>query len=324
MRTNRRMTLDERAARLARVCDNIGVRLDANETMAFARQLEQIEARLFEVKYPDGHGIELVPMNRSIDPGALSYTYRFQNIVGEAKRVSNWATDFPRVDVQGQEVTHRLENYGASYGYNLQQLRSAGFANYPLDQQLNIAARRVVMRKLDENIWFGDTSIAVYGLANSTLVSPTSVITGDWPTATAQEILDDAQKLISQAEVATKGVEKSDSVAFAVSTMQILAKKYMGADAPGKTVLAVLKENNPGVAFYQSYKLENADAGGTHPRAIAWTNDPELVEALVPTEFEILPAVDQGGQFEVKVMGRMGGVAIRRPLSVTYMDDLEA
>jgi hypothetical protein len=87
------------------------------------------------------------------------------------------------------------------------------------------------------------------------------------------------------------------------------------------TVLDMLKKANPGVAFYSSFRLETADVAGTGPRIVAYTADSEKLEGLVPVEFEVLPAVDQGGQFEVKVMGRFGGVAIRYPGSVNYMDD---
>lgn len=317
-----RITLDQRAAEIDECMRRIRVRLDANETMAFARQLEQIETRLFEVKYPEGHAIELVPLNTAIDAGALSYTYRVQDFAGEAKRVANWATDFPRVDVQGKEVTHKLDNYGVSFGYDLQQLRSARFAAFPLEQNLNVAARRVVMRKLDDNLWFGDSTINVTGLANSALVSPTAVITGSWLTATALQILADVQKLINAAEGASKGVEKTNTVVLPVTRYVHISTKFMGADAPGMTVLDMLKKANPGVAFFSSYKLETADVAGTGPRALAFNSDREKLEGLVPTEFEVLPAVDQGGQFEVKCMGRFGGVAIRYPGSVNYMDSI--
>lgn len=321
-----RITLDERASDIneAMRAAPRSMRLDANETMLFARSLEQIEARLFEVKYPEGHAIELMPLNTSIDPGADQYTYSFQNFVGEAKRVVNWSSDFPRVDIQGDQIKNKMQNYGASFGYDLQQLRAAKFANYMLEQQLNVSARRAVMRKLDSNLWFGDTDIGVHGLANSALVSPTAVITGTWASATSIQIVADAQKLISAPVVASKGVEETDTVIFSTSIYELVARRFMGNEAPGMTVLDMLKKANPGVAFFKSYKLELADAGGTKPRAIAFRNDREKLEGLVATEFEVLPAIDLGGQFEVKVMGRFGGVAIRYPGSVAYMDSLVA
>lgn len=318
----RRITLDQRASVIDRACYQIGVRLDANETMAFARQLEQIETRLFEVKYPDGHAIELVPLLTAIDPGALSYTYRVNDYAGKAKRVANWATDFPRIDLQGKEVTHKLDNYGVSFGYDLQQLRSARFAGFQFESQLNVAARRVVMRELDANLWFGDSAIGVTGLANNANVALVTVITGTWTTATALQILADVQKLINAAVTTSKGVEKTTDVILPISRYEIISKKFLGADAPGMTVLDMLKKANPGVGFWQSYRLETADAGSTGPRAIAYANDREKLEGLVPTEFEVLPVIDQGGQFEVKCMGRFGGVAVRYPVAVSYMDSI--
>lgn len=319
----KRMTLDERAAKIAKICDRLDIRLDANETMMFSRQLEYIETQLYAVKYPLGHAIELVPLRTNIDPGAEKYTYRTQDYVGAAKRVSNWSTDFPRIDLQGVEISHKIQNYGVSFGYDLQQLRAAKFANFALESNLNTAAREVVMRKLDENLWFGDTAIGVYGIANnSALVTPTSVITGDWATATPDEMLADAQKLINAASTNSNGVEESNAVVFPVSSWNIITKTFMGTSAPGVTVLDMLKKANPGVAFYKSYRLETADVAGTGPRAIAFTSDVQHVFGIVPTEFEVLPAIDQGGQFEVKCMGRFGGVAMPYPLSVSYMDDI--
>lgn len=317
----KRITLDERAAKIAKVLDQIDVRLDANETMMFSRQLEAIEQRLYEVKYPDGHAIELIPLNTSIDPGALTYTYRVQDYAGEAKRVSNWATDFPRVDMQGFEVSHKLQNYGISFGYNLQQLRSAKFANFALEQNLNASARRIVMRKLNDNLWFGDSSIGVTGLANNANVSPTAVITGAWASASADEMLADLQKLISASTNNSKGVEKTTAVALPVSLFTLISTTFMGTSAPGVTVLDMAKKANPGVAFYSSNSLETADAGGTGPRIVAFDSDSEKLEGLVPVEFEVLPAINQGGEFEVKCMGRFGGVALRYPGSVNVMDD---
>jgi hypothetical protein len=317
-----RITFDERCARIQECAWRVGQRMDANETALFSRQLEAIETRLFEVKYPDGHAIELVPLNTAIDPGAETYTYRAYDYVGRAKRVSNFATDFPRVDVSGKEVQRKLQNYGASYGFDLQQLRAARFANFQLEQKLDVAARRVIMRELDQKLWFGDTDIAIYGLANSTLVSPTAVITGTWASATALNILADLQKLINAPSVASKGVEQTTAVVLPHASWLIVTTKFMGAEAPGMTVLDMAKKANPGVAFYESYKLDLADAEGDGPRAVAYADDAEKVEGLVPTEFEVLPAVDEGGQFTVKVMMRTGGVILRYPAAVAYMDGI--
>jgi hypothetical protein len=320
----RRITLDERAAQIGNVCQQLGIRMDANETALFSRQLESIEKRLFEVKYPDGHGVEIVPILSSIDPGASQYTYRAGDYTGKAKRVVNWATDFPRVDVQGKEVKQSLHNYGASYGFDLQQLRASKFAGYSLEQNLNVAARRVIMRELDINIWIGDSAVGITGIANNANVSPTAVITGDWPSATSAQVYADVQKLISQVRIQSKGIHKTNSVALPTSSMELLAQTILDtANASNATILEVLKKNNPGVGFFESYQLETAGNDGAG-RALAFEADAENMEALVPTEFEILPAVSLGGSFEVKVMGRFGGVALRYPLALACMDDILA
>lgn len=318
----RRMTLDERARRIDMALMAAGIRYDANETAVFSRQLEDIESRLFEVKYPEGHGVEAVPLLTSIDPGSASYTYRAFDYAGQALRSSDYSEDAPRVDLQGLEVTHKLHSYRDSYGYSIQDLREAAKANLPLERQRADAARSVLMRKLDEVIWVGDSEVNVTGLANNALVSLVSVITGTWATATAAQILADLQKLVSAAPSASKGVERPNALAVAISTYEILATKFIG-DNMDKTVLDLFKKANPNITqIIPTYRLETADAGGTGPRAIAYTNDREKLEALVPIEFEQFPPIARNMAFSIQCHARLGGVAVRYPGSIRYMDGI--
>jgi hypothetical protein len=290
--------------------------------MMFARQLEQIEAQLFEVKYPEGHAIELVPLNTAIDPGALEVHVPREGLHGRGEARLELGDGLPARRPAGQgglaqagqlRRELRVRPAAAPLG-EVRQLRAREPAQHRGAPRRDAQARLepLVRRQPDQHD----------GLANNALVSLVSVITGTWTSATADQILADAQKLINAAEAASKGVEKSNTVIFPVSRYVILATKFMGVSAPGMTVLDMLKKANPGVAFYQSYQLELANAAGNGPRAIACTSDSEKLEGLVPIEFEVLPAVDQGGQFEVKCMGRFGGVAIRYPVSVQYMDSI--
>lgn len=294
-------------------------RADANETAIFSRQLEQIETRLFDVKYPEGHAVDIVPLLTSIDKGADQYTYRAFDYVGQAKRSSNYADDAPRVDISGFEVTAKLHSYRAAYGYSVQDMRAAAMANLPLDAKRASAVRNVLMRKLDQVLWLGDTEVNVHGLANSTLVDLVSVITGTWTSATALQMLADVQKLVSAATNGSSGVEKSDTLVLPVSRYQILTQTFIGNDL-NKTVMDLLLKANPGLKVYQSYMLELADAEGDGPRAIAFTNDPEKLEGLVSVEFEQFAPIAKNMAFSIDCHMRCGGVAIRYPGSVKYMD----
>jgi hypothetical protein len=319
---NKRLTFDQRHAEVAAISRDRGFRMDANETIFFTRQLEQIETRLFSVKYPDGHGVEMVPLLTNIDPGAQSYTYRALDYTGQAKRSSNYAEDAPRADLIGLEVNTKLHSYRDAYGYSIQDLRAAAKVNLPLEDKLAMAARTILMRQLDINIWLGDTDVAITGLANNALVSLVTPITGTWSSATAAQILADLQKLVSAAPIASSGIERPDTVAVAVSTYEILATTFIG-NALQRTVLDLFKQANPQIKkVAASFRLETANAGGNGPRAIAYTNDPEKIEALVPVEFEQFPPIAKNMSFDIQCHGRFGGVAVRYPGSVKYMDGI--
>ena len=52
------------------------LRFDANETVFLTRQLEHIESKLYEIKYPTLIARDLVPKIGGVPSGAQVYTYR--------------------------------------------------------------------------------------------------------------------------------------------------------------------------------------------------------------------------------------------------------
>lgn len=51
------------------------VMCDANEALFFARQLEHIKARTFDVKYPGLNGLRVLPVSTEAGAGAETITY---------------------------------------------------------------------------------------------------------------------------------------------------------------------------------------------------------------------------------------------------------
>ncbi len=317
----KRITSDQRLREVAAAVAAGGMRLDANETAMFSRQLEEIDTRTFKVEYPNGHATEIIPLLTAIDPGASQYTYRFYDRTGRAERVTNFATHAPRVDVQAQEVTTRMHSYWAAYGYSVQDLRAAAMANLPLEAFRAEAARMVIMTKLDENLWSGDSAVNVTGLANNALVDILSPVTGTWTSASAVQKLADLQKLVAGPVSASNGVERPDTVAMSVTAYENISTSFIG-DNMDKTVLDLFKQANPHIKqVVPSYRLELADAQADGGRLIAFAGDPLKLQGLVSVEFEALPVRAQGSMdFEIVVHMRAGGVAVRYPDSVKYMD----
>jgi hypothetical protein len=316
---------NERAARIQKRLDHLaasaGLRLDANETAIFSRQLEAIDAEMYEVMYPPAdQAVRLIPVNSSIPDGATSYTYRVFDQVGQAARIGNYATDLPRVDIQGREITSKIHSYGDSYGYSVQDLRAAAMAKLPLETQRAQAARLALMRKLDEVLFEGDADAGLTGFANNSDVDSVSADTGDWATATGAEMLGDLLKLERAINAESKGQEMADALALPPAEFALISTTPLG-DTSDKTVKEFFLANSSSIKTIEPWwRLSTANAAGTGPRAIAYTKTPAKLEAIVPVEFESFPAEARNLEFIINCHMRTGGVVIRYPGSMRYMD----
>ena len=131
----------------------VSVNLDANETIFFARELEYVKAKTFEVKYIRLKATQLIPVSTEAGSGAETITYQVQDAVGVAKIIANYADDLPRVDVIGKEVSTPIRGIGDSFGYSIQDIRAAQFAGKPLVQRKANAARKAIDTLIDNLAW---------------------------------------------------------------------------------------------------------------------------------------------------------------------------
>ena len=86
------------------------------------------------------------------------------------------------------------------------------------------------------------------------------------------------------------------------------------------TALQAVQGMFPGVSFQQWDSLETADVAGTGPRNLAYHKSPTVLGIPIPIVFDDLPPQAVGLRFEVPCHGRVGGVVIRYPIAVGYMD----
>lgn len=295
-----------------------GWRLDANETAVFARQLEDIDAQLYRVVYPQLKGTALVPVKTDIDPGAEEYTYRVMDYAGQSKPIANYADDLPRVDVQGKEVTTKLFSHGAAYGYSLQDLRRSRMTGLGLDSERAMACREVIARKNDTIIATGDSTVGLTGFLNNANVSLVSPATGTWSSATAEQIADDLFKIERAIIADSKGVEMPDTVVLPPSLFALASTKRLSNTTT--TAMEFFLAKALGVRNVEHwYPLETAGSGGV-ARIVMYTRDPSKLSALLPLEFNQLPPEARNLAFVINCDSRAGGVAVRYPGSMRYMD----
>ena len=101
----------------------ISQRLDAQESVFFARELEHILMTIVEVDYRELKARTLIPVNTETPSGSTSITARVFDRVGMAKIIANGSEDLPRIDILGTEVTIKVKTIGDSFGYTVQDIK---------------------------------------------------------------------------------------------------------------------------------------------------------------------------------------------------------
>jgi hypothetical protein len=301
--------------------------LDANESAFFARELEHIKAKTYDVDFEANRIREFVPVVHDAGPGAQSITWYAFTRVGIAKLVADYAKDLPRVDVYGTKNTTPVETIADSYGYNVIEIAAAAMAKRPLSAMKATAAREAFEDRVDAIGRNGDTPTGLGGFLNNANVPITTVPNGaastkPWNTKTAAEILLDVQSAYAATDVATKGRETFDTMLLPPTPYGYISTTLIATNS-SVTILKFLLENMPELkAIHNWSKLTNAGAGGAIDRGVLYRKDPNKLTLEIPQEFLQLAAQAQGLEYVVPCYGRIGGVIVYKPLSIRYLDNI--
>jgi len=294
--------------------------LDEGQSIFFARELEAVLSRQFDVLYPELRSRMFLPVSNEAGPGAESITYYQFDKVGMAKLVSDYADDLPRADAFGNKFTSPVESLGISFGYSLQEVRASAMANRSLPTMKADAARRAHEQKVDEIAALGDPSSGLVGFLNNANVPAISATTGSWAAATPDQILDDMGEMVQQIISTTNSVETPDTLLLPPAQYALInQQRIVDTDT---TVLKFFLSNNAWIRNVDHwYRLTGAGAGGTD-RMVCYRRDPSKLELHIPQEFEALPVQERGLAFEVPTHSRIGGTVIYKPLSALYSDGI--
>ena len=303
--------------------------LDANESAFFARQLEFIKARSYDVLYPEFSATRLLPVSTDAGAGAESITYRQFDSVGLMKLIASYADDLPRSDVFGKEFTSPIRSFGGSYGYNVQEIRSAQMAGIPLTQRKANAARQAWEQLVNRFAYFADGSAAfggLFGLFYAPNKTVCAAPTGGWGSATADQIIADINYAINRSRVLSKGVEISDTVIMGLTQFTKIASTPRSTNSD-TTILEFVRKTNPGVTFEGINECEAvtpkpSGASTATNILVAYRRSTDKLELAMPQPYEQFPPQERNLEYIVPTHGRLGGLILYYPLSVTVMEGL--
>lgn len=307
----------------------------AQIALSFVQQQAQvIEPQVYEIQYPAIQYPDLVPVDTSGNEWAKSIGFYAMDKVGQATWFNHLAADVPFADVSRAKYEQAIEMAAIGYYWTMEEIgQQQMIPNMNLMVERAAAARRASEEMIDAIAFFGDTTKNWTGLtndANVTVTNATADGTGSsalWSAKTANQMARDINVILSGVYTASLTTEVADTLLLPIDRFTTLAGSLVT-----NTAVSGLQLVQTGNAFtaltgrpltIRTVRgLDTAGAGGI-ARAIAYRNDPQILKLHLPMPFNFRPAMQVTAlRFDVPGIFRTGGVEIRRPKSMRYLDGI--
>jgi hypothetical protein len=312
--------------------------MDAQQALSFlVSQISHIEPTVYKVQYPDIQYPALIPVDTSAPEWAKSVTYYSTDKVGAANWFHHSATDLPLADIERSKFETGIEMAGIGYRYTLEELGQAMMVpGLNLTTERADAARRAYEEFVDDVALRGNTTKGWTGLINDPAVTVVNAAadgtagSAAWTAKTGDQITRDINDALSGIYSGTKTVEMADTLLLPVTEMSLLATKRLDTNGSTMNVLDWLRKNNvysqitnQPLTIRAVRGLENAAEGGDAGRMVVYRKDPQVLKMHIPMPHRFLPVWQRGPiTFDIPGIFRLGGLEIRRPGAVRYVDGI--
>jgi hypothetical protein len=313
-------------------------RFDANENVFLGRELESLDPRDFMTLFAGLLARRFVPTIPGIDPVDEVYSYVMYTVTGKTKSGApgKHARNLPLVNVTKKKTSRTIKSIPGAYQWTIDEIRAAAKKQVPLERISVQAAMTMITRAMDDLIAFGEDGSDITGLLNDASVDNTTTPvtkTGGgtaWSDASQPaEWIADVNKLIEATRTRLQQASEMNAEvpAFDRFTILLPQKHYAKlAETPRSTTsdtsaLKWLLNNNPWIESIEEWwKCGVADSGD--PRMVCYPRNEMAVGAVVPIDFESFNPQEEGLDILVPCRGKCGGVVMRYPVAVSYMDDI--
>ena len=306
---------------------NNPMRLDSNESVFFNRELAYVKARSYDAKYAELKGLSLIPISTEAGAGINEIIFHQYRGVGFAKVIADYAKDFPRVDIYGEEKAVKVKGIGDSYGYSIKEIRASQRTGKNLDQRRAITARRAHDEMMNRMALKSNTADGTFGLLDFpgitevTLQADGTNSSKTWASKTPDQIVRDINDLVSAVMEPTSAREVPDTLLLPIAQYNDIATRRIG-EAGEKTLMRYILDNSPYIKRIDWLsELKNFGAGGTN-RALVGRFDEEHLTLEIPQPFEQFEAQQEGMEFTIPCHSECAGTIIYYPLAFAYADGI--
>jgi len=290
--------------------------IDSSEGIIIAKQLEWVENKVYEAKYPMNHARSLFNVNREVPAGAESVSYSVYAGAGSFNLIKDYRKDFEGGSEQlTEDKLARFYSFGRNIYWTVQEIRAANMAGMPLSINQMADARRNWENKLEDIVWNGEKGSSLKGFLSTPDIN-TAVAGQTFAASTPAQMLDIMLGAVNDIIANTNGVEAPDTLLMPIAQHQLAATTFFAET--GTTVLAKFLEINGSVTDVRAIaRLSTAVAGG--PALVAYNKLAENQEIFVSQEFESFAPQIENMAFTVTCHARTAGLAVRYPKSISVV-----
>lgn len=302
------------------------VNLDSKESAFFARETEYVKSKTYDAKTPALKGLSLIPQAKDLPEGISEVTYRRYAEAGEAKIIANYAKDFPRVDIHGEEETVKVFDIGDSYGYNIKEIKQSAYTGKRLEQRRALAARNAIETKLNALTLVSNKATGTYGmldfpgLTEATLPADGTGSSKAWANKDVDKIIRDINILLGAVIDPTKGVEVPDTLLLPLPVYTALQSRRLGT-----TEVSLIKYITDNIPMLKKIdwlnELKTIGAGNTG-RVMVGKFDEMHCENQIVNQFEQGDVQQDGMEFKIPCMASTAGVIVYYPGAFAYADGI--
>lgn len=307
---------------------------DAQAALPFVvAQGRNIETAIYEARYPEYSYRDLMTVVTEGNQWAAGTQFYSQQLAGEAKFLSGAGNDMPFNQVSFGEGTHDYAMIGSGWEWNLEEINVAALYGRNLNDLKALSASRSTERLLYGIATTGSVEKNWRGFVNQSdvlTVEAAAVGTGSstlFADKTPMQMLTDLNTLLSLVPKSTNNVELANTISLPLEVMDLIATTYVGTEANSPTVLERFRTSNVYTARTgQPLNIKTAisqgaageDGGG---RIVAYRNEKDVIRFHLPMPRLVLPVHHKSIMgFETGIIARTGGVEVRLPGAMAYMD----
>jgi hypothetical protein len=288
-------------------------------------QTAHIEQGVNEIVYADIQYQSLIPVDTSAHPFAQSVVYYSSDKYGRAAWLNGGSDDMPKAGTERFQYKTSVYTAGIGYGYSWEEVNIAMMQGVNLQNDDAMAARRAYEEMVDNVALRGDTEKNFRGLFNFPGVTVSVATTGNWPTATVDQINLDISNLLIGIGTTTLQTSMANTLLMSYERFQLLSARRI--DNTVVSIMEYIRQNNVYTAMTGKpldiravRGLETAGVGSVQ-RMIAYRKAPDVLKMHIPMPHRFL-GVWQSGPLNWEIPGvfRIGGLDIRRPREVRYVD----